>query len=218
MNNEEKFKLFIYESMYNGSLDECVGNQILELHQESFFQSPVKACLEKLKKIKNARPNEFSGPKEVKEYVDKYYDDILYISSIVEENPEKLRNFNFKHGLAIAAEIIVAYALLMPATLAFTIPGIILLILAIVHSLIVGMKNVLHKKSDNAALSDLAKIKTALTSILKRGANTECKSKISTVINEISAAESEMKRQEKDDIMALAAASGNVGVKANFNF
>ena len=218
MTKDEEFKLFVYEAMHSGDLNEQVGNHILDLYEESFFNSPVKSHLEKLKRIKNARPDEYTGPKEVKEYLDKYYDDIVYIANIVEQNPEKLRSFNFKNGLALAAEIVVAYALTIPMTTAFLIPAVILAIIVVIHSLIIAFKNSLYRRSDKAAMSDLLKIKAALKKIMHGGVNTECKSKISRVISEIDNAESETKRQEKDDLLAAAASQGNLGVRANLNF
>lgn len=73
-----------------------------ELYEERVFGGPIKKKIDKLKEIKDQKPSEYDGPKEIKEFIDKNYNDIIECAKILEAEPSKLRKneINMKIGVA----------------------------------------------------------------------------------------------------------------------
>ena len=64
------------------------GDQVLD---ESFFHSPLKKWIPKLKEIRDESPDSTTTPKEVKRYVDQHYSELMKICQDVEDYPETVR-------------------------------------------------------------------------------------------------------------------------------
>ena len=64
------------------------------------YRSPLRKKLEQLKAIKDASPKEYDGPKEVKDFVDKHYDEIVKCANILEKEGKDLEKDSYRYLIA----------------------------------------------------------------------------------------------------------------------
>ena len=193
-----------YDSIYD-YLQECVNNDIYtedfandicDLAYNKYITegviNPLKNKLKELKKIKDTKPEEYSGPEEVKEYVDKYYDKIVKISKILEEEPRKISKATWKWliGSVIAIIVGVAAMIIFPMGVVEDI-AMYTGILALVSLFIGWVPIYMRVQNDYNGVKDLIKIKKALQKLDKIKLPENYKKKISALISKIDDVENE---------------------------
>lgn len=152
---------------------------------------------ERLEKIKEAKPDEFSGNPKVKEYVDENYDKLMSAARILEKEPQKITDSQYKEVVGIVLSIISLYGglALTTATKAgvFMAAGsagyIIGLIAVMVHAIITMVRS----NNDIRSFKELSKISSALKKVKNRkGMPEKYQRKIQELINAIDDAETEI--------------------------
>lgn len=164
-----------------------------------FSKSPLKDTLENLKKIKDAKPDEYSDEEEVKEFVDKHYNDLVKTAELLEKEPEELskneKNYLVSLALAIIAFVAGAVAgggvvtvVLMGASFAWIYIG----------SIIVAITSSARTNADIDSMKQLTKIKKALKNIKTDKIPESYQKKIKKLIEKINDAETDIYSKLKE--------------------
>ena len=155
--------------------------------------NPLKAHLEKLKEIKDAKPSEFSDDTEIKEFVDKHYDEILRASKLLEEEPEKIDKKDIKTTIAVIIEFIAYFSALTVSASIESLPlfvlGCIAALLFICHTFVAIICTSSRASADVESVKNLTKIKTSLSKIKTDKLPESMKKKISKMQEKIDDAE-----------------------------
>ena len=162
---------------------------------EASKSSPLKDMLPKLKKIKDAKPSEYDGQEEVKEFVDKYYDDITKSTDLLQEEPAKLSKANKNYLLRFCLSLIgyvggLALTSILPAAGAAIIVGST--VFMVIDSIVSIIVQNARAEADTTAMKDLSKVKTALKKLDSKKLPDKYKKKVSKLIQEIDDAETEI--------------------------
>lgn len=192
----------IFEAERLGEIDLQTRDMLLDAYTESVFEiNPLHKFLKKTKEIKTAKPKEYDGPEEIKEFVDKYYDDIKKISGILEKEPNKLRTSEIRYCIATILGIIGFYGGHILAIITLT-PEISIiafagLILSLIYSILRSILNAFRARDDIKVSDDLAKVRSALKKIKTNKLSKKDKNKISDMITAIDDAETEVSARMK---------------------
>lgn len=191
----DELKSQIFEAYLNNDSDE------FDLYTESFLGNPLKKFKEKIKEIKDQKPKEYAGPSELKEFVDKHYNNIMKASDLLEKEPEDLRNNDLKF-LAMFAGSFVGGAAIMITGLATLTPtayiiGFILYVLSFVEAIIYAIIQSCRSNTDIKVSDDLVKIRSALKKVNTDKLDDKSKNKISDMIAAIDDAETEISARMK---------------------
>ena len=192
----------IFEAERLGEIDLQTRDMLLDAYTESVFEiDPLHKFLKKTKEIKNAKPKEYDGPEEIKEFVDKYYNDIKKISGILEKEPDKLRTSEIRYCIMTISSIIgffgahiLAIITLTPEISTVAFAG---LILSLIYSILRPILKAFRVKDDIKVSDDLAKIRSALKKIKTDKLDKRYKNKISDMITAIDDAETEVSARMK---------------------
>lgn len=196
--------LSIYEGVNSGEISQEEGYKAIGLIQEGVFNSPLKKKLDKLKEIKDAKPKEYDGPKEVKDFVDKYYKDIVACAELAEKEPGNIRKAEIHSVVGCITGYVAGFAAFCSSVTVGGTIGIGLLaggwvgmILAILGSAISTIVLACRSNDDIKATDELAKIRSALKKIDTSKLPKEYKNKIADIITSIDDAETEISSRLK---------------------
>ena len=218
MNNFDKLKLRVYESTlddeskvnYVNLMESCDEENLQDvcesvemiLEGEEYITeaslSPARAVKKDLEKIKNSKPDDYSGDNEIINYVDKNYDKLVSSAELLEKEPEKLRSNDIKVCVGtilgfLGSVVLTSFPLLdLIAIVGFCISFIapyIYLYIAYVRQC-----------DDRKVMDDLTKIKKALIKVKdKKGVPEAQKKKIVKIIEKIDDAETECNARFKTE-------------------
>lgn len=188
-------ELAICESCTNGQIDEDTRDLMLSVYQESVF-SPMKKWKDKLKYIKKAKPSEYDGPEEIKNFVDKSYDDIMNSSEILEKEPSKLRSNDVKAIIGVLAATLTAFAVSAINPLAETV-SLTLFLTGWVGTFCHTIITYIRSNDDIECANALDSVRTALKKIDKDKLSDTDKKKVSDLLTAIDDAQSEVEGRLK---------------------
>ena len=195
--------MMIYEASLNGSISEETRDEMLRVYIEGFSLNPVRKFKKKIDEIKKAKPSEYSDDKEIKEYVDKHYNDIMKISGLLEKEPDKLRKSDIRYMVTYVAENI---ASVVGFVVGVSMPGVGPTVMAVtfgpalftlLHSALRVIVMSVRKSDDIKVSDDLAKIRTALKKVDVKKLPKEYAKKISDMLVAIDDAETEINSRVK---------------------
>lgn len=162
---------------------------------ESFTKSPLKNMIPQLKKIKDEKPGEYDDQKDVKKFVDKYYDDLTKASTMLQEEPEKLTKDNRNYLITLLISV-VTYMASMGVMVANPAVGLGMFVISFMWILVSDIAYVIIRNArvnaDVTAGKELSKIKTALKKLDKAKLPDSYKKKVSKLIQEIDDAETDL--------------------------
>ncbi len=163
------------------SINEMVAELGLEPLDESFFHSNLAKYVDKMKQIKDEKPDESSSSKEVKQFVNKYYDDIVKVSKDIENYTDNNKVDVIHRVCAVIVPYIAAVATISSPPL-FTI-SIIATIIGYI-CMMVGTYNDIRETT--SVYADLQKVESALKKAKNaKGLSAEDKSKINKLLSKI---------------------------------
>lgn len=219
MNAFEQLKLDVYESTlddedkmrYLNLMESCEDEDLQDvcesvemiLEGEEYVTeaslSPMKSMKEDLRKIKDSKPDEYTGDNEVINYVDKNYDKLIKCAEFLEKEPETLRSHEVKMSTGMILGLLGSLCLLP-----FGTPGLILSTIGYALSFIIPAtyKCIDYSRGidDRKAMDDLTKIKKALMKLKdKKGLPEAQKKKIAKIIVKIDDAEIECNARFKTE-------------------
>lgn len=175
-----------------------------------------------MKAINDASPKEYQGPKEIKQFVDKYYDDIVKCAKLLESEPTTIKKTDIKmiirvaiayFGIPILAGILAYAGTLVgvggAAVLSIGVAGAGMAIagLSAIVSVISGIFAIVsgamylvirygRKTNDAKAIAELSKIGNAMKKAQnQKDMPREYKNKITDLLDAISSAEIEMSKR-----------------------
>lgn len=169
---------------------------------ESVF-NPMGKWIKKLKEIKNTKPDEFSDDIEIKQFVDKEYDDIIKSSKLLEKDVSNLSKKEILYMCGAVCGYLGGFVIFVASgSLGLGIVGAILSFALAIISVILEFVNYY---SDNRCAKELRKIKSSLIKVQnKKGLDENTKKKISRMITSITDAEAEytsrMKVEESAEV------------------
>lgn len=150
----------IYSEFENRNIFESVqflNESELEILNEGFV---INSFLNKVKEIKRAKPNEFSESPEIKEFVDKYYDDIMNAANTLEKEPKKLSK-HLVGNLCIQAATFVGLAI----TTAAPAIGMIVFVLGFV-SFVIHLSYIVKRSNKyGEGVAEIKKLKSSLEKV-----------------------------------------------------
>lgn len=163
--------------------------------------SPLSSIKEKIKNIKENKPNEYDKVKDIADFLDTHEKDIKKAAELIEAEPTKLRKADINMLIRFCLEVIgmfaglgmvAAFELSNPVGLAI---GVAMFIgsyfLMIVDAIVTLIVRYIRANDDVEVLRNLSKIKNALVKIEKKKLPDKYKKKISSTITKISDAEEE---------------------------
>ena len=155
----------------------------------------ISKFIDKLKEIKNSKPDEYTKNDEVKKFVDKYHDDLIEVADILEKEPKNIRKSELKAmaGIAVAfiGDIIIALGASAESIVIMSIGGVGMA-LGVIATIVGSIIMVIRSTKDTDAANELNKIKTSLKKVLNnKGLEEDTKKKISKIITKINDAETE---------------------------
>ena len=150
----------------NAIIDEAILN-------EGLFNSPMRSKLAKLKEIKDAKPKDYEGPEAVKKFVDKYYDDIIKASRLLEKEPNELHRNEILYLISFVATFCAGYAAIVVSVTTASVAassvlfgaGIASFILSFIISCIYPIIQYFRTSHDRDAADQLAKIRRSLKKV-----------------------------------------------------
>lgn len=157
---------------------------------ESVF-NPMGKWIKKLKEIKNTKPDEFSDDIEIKQFVDKQYDDIIKSSKLLEKDVSNLTKKEILYMVTFVCGYLGGF-LIMVTPEFLGLGGIVGAILSFALVIISIILEFVNHYSDNRCAKELRKIKSSLIKVQnKKGLDENTKKKISRMITSIKDAEAE---------------------------
>lgn len=204
---------FIFEYTY----EEDNGKYVTESFKDII--SPLRSLKEKIKNIKENKPDQYDSIKKIEEFLDKYENDIAKASKLLEEEPQKLQKKETNWLIRLCLEFIgmfASVALIEVAPVAACVLFFGSYILMFVDMIVTCVVLYIRGNDDVAVLKDLSKIKNALNKINEKKLSDKYKKKISSIKTKISDAE-EMaygklkvaKESEDPEILAVNEACEN---------
>lgn len=151
-------------------------------YNESLFKSPLKGFIKKLKDIKDSKPNEYDGPKEVKNFVDKNYDDIIKASELLEKEPDELNKSAVRYLITVGISLVTTLIGSASGLLGILILGGII---EFVSSIIYVVSSCIRETHDSQTLNELLKIQQALKKVNTSKLSDDHKKKINKMITAI---------------------------------
>lgn len=183
-------------SAYNVLFEEVMEYNFNKIEEE-FFTEGVVNPLGKFKKIiKNIRdnkPSQYSDDKEVIEFVDKNYDDIIKASDILEKEPDKLRKTDVGFLIRITIEFIGFMGLT-----SVSIPGALMFgIIMTLDTLLTPVLVYFRTNADSDVHDKLIQIKKSLSNVNTKKLPKSAKVKIDKMIDKIDDADISMSRRTR---------------------
>lgn len=199
---QNELKLAIYESIRNNELSQEVGYKMMDVFDseenitEGVLSNPLRKSLNKLKEIREAKPKTYSGPEDVKKFVDDHYDEIVKISKIAEKEPKDIRDSEIKTTVGYIVSVLsgIGIMILGAAKNSFIlggvgiIPGILGTLFVSIYPLIKAVRI----SNDIKASDELIKVRDALSKLDTKNLPKEYKNKIVDIINAINDADTEI--------------------------
>lgn len=179
----------IYESALDGEItaEQCQAMEDI-LMQENVLSNPIKKLKDKIKTIRDAKPDEFSGNSVIKNYIDKNYEELSKASEILEEEPETLRKDQIK-VLIVTVSSLIGGMLLAGVS---AVPSLILILVGYLTAIISTICTYIRANDDQATYNNLIKIRESLKKVYKNSKlDAETKKKISNMIGKIDDVETE---------------------------
>ena len=162
---------FLDDSIYecnNDSFDYDLGDICDNIYTEKTFSLPLKKYVDKIKEIKRAKPSEYEGSNKCKKFIDKYGDDIIKISKLLEKEPEELKSMEIKSVLTMIGSILAVYASIPLFGFEASFIGIAVAVIAIIFaviSLIISVFMIVRVSEATEISNELTKIETTLRKI-----------------------------------------------------
>lgn len=179
----------IYESALDGEItaEQCQAMEDI-LMQENVLSNPIKKLKDKIKTIRDAKPDEFSGNSVIKNYIDKNYEELSKASEILEEEPETLRKDQIK-VLIVTVSSLIGGMLLAGVS---AVPSLILILVGYLTAIISTICTYIRANDDQTTYNNLVKIRESLKKVYKNSKlDAETKKKIINMINKIDDVETE---------------------------
>lgn len=182
----------------NAIIDEAILN-------EGLFNSPMKSKLTKLKEIKDAKPKEYEGPEAVKKFVDKYYDDIIKASRLLEKEPNELHRNEILYLISFVATFCAGYAAIAVSVTTASVvagpalfgAGIASFILSFIISCVYPIIQYFRTSHDRDAADQLAKIRRSLKKVDPKKLPEEHRRKLDDCLEAIDDAETAISARVK---------------------
>lgn len=169
-------------------INECYDLQVMN-------EFAISKFIDKLKQIKNNKPDEYTSNEEVKEFVDKNYNDLVDISNILEKEPKELRKTEIKTLLGGVTTLIGQFTLLgglEANSIIMTVFGGVGVFLSVTFIIVSAVVSYIRANKDIEAANDLNKIRSSLKKVQNNeNLENEYKRKISKIISKIDDAETE---------------------------
>lgn len=181
----------IYESALDGEItaEQCQAMEDI-LMQEKVFDNPIRKFMDKIKSIRDEKPDEFSGAPVVKNYIDKNYNELSKAADILENEPSTLRKDQIKVLIGTVSTIIGGILIGSVSVLANV--GFVLWITAFLGAIISAIVTYIRTNDDQTAYNNLIKIRESLKKVGKSTKlDNDTKKKISSMINKIDDVETE---------------------------
>lgn len=162
---------FLDDSIYecnNDNFDYDLGDICDDIYTEKTFSLPLKDYVDKIKEIKRAKPSEYEGSNKCKEFIDKYGDDIIKISKLLEKEPEELKSMEIKSALTIIGSVLAVYASIPFFGFEASFIGIAVAVISIIFgviSLIIDVFMIVRVSEATEISNELTKIETTLKKI-----------------------------------------------------
>lgn len=179
----------IYESALDGEItaEQCQAMEDI-LMQENVLSNPIKKLKDKIKTIRDTKPDEFSGNSVIKNYIDKNYEELSKASEILEEEPETLRKDQIK-VLIVTVSSLIGGMLLAGVS---AVPSLILILVGYLTAIISTICTYIRANDDQTTYNNLIKIRESLKKVYKNSKlDAETKKKIINMINKIDDVETE---------------------------
>lgn len=187
-------ELAICEAENNGEIDLYTRDNLLSVLTEGSM-NPLKKFVERIRTIRETKPDEYDGPEEVKKYIDKNGEDLIAAAKLLEREPEKLRKTEISWLVGVVLSWIGAFmGILLNSSLFVPILGTMLMIII---SIIFMVITYVRTNADTKVSNDLSKIRASLKKIDSSKLPDNYKKKISKVITAIDDAETEMSARIK---------------------
>jgi len=183
-------------SAYNVLFEEVMEYSFNKIEEEFFTESiinPLGKFKKIIKNIRDNKPSQYSDDKEVIEFVDKNYDDIIKASDILEKEPDKLRKTDVGFLIRITIEFIGFIGLTgvsIPGALTF---GVIMTLDTLLTPVLVYFRT----NADSDVHDKLIQIKKSLSNVNTKNLPKSAKVKIDKMIDKIDDADISMSRRTR---------------------
>ena len=157
--------------------------------------SPVRKLKDKLKKVKDEKPSEYSDDTEVRKFIDESYDTIDDAAKILEKEPKELRKKDIQYLVSFCITYIGGFLLFCSTPLSGGImlfSGMGLMILSIVITAVYSIISYIRANDDKDAYNDLQKIRNALKKVQDKKMPDSYKKKIADLLTAIDDASEEI--------------------------
>lgn len=175
----------------------------VDIFTEGVFSNPLRKSLKIIKEIKDAKPKSYNGPIEIKNFIDKYYNEIIKISKMAEKEPKDIRSSDIKIAAGTIVSIVAGFGLMMAYAFSaleimplFYASGIVA-ILSIVIDTVYPLIKAVRINNDIKATDDLSKIRDALNKLDTAKLPEQYKNKIADVVEAINDADTEISTRFK---------------------
>ena len=220
MNAFEQLKLDVYESTlddddkmrYLNLMESCDEEDVQDICEsvemildgEEYVTeaslSPARSVKKDLEKIKNSKPDDYSGDNEIINYVDKNYDKLVNCAEILEKEPAKLRSNEIKMCVGFVLGLIGSASLMVLGGGVGIAVGLTGWVLSYISPFIYAIIAYARGCDDRKAMDDLTKIKKSLMKVKdKKGLPETQKKKIAKIIDKIDDAETECNARFKTE-------------------
>lgn len=188
-------ELAICEAENNGEIDLDTRDNLLTVLTEGSI-NPLKKFVERIRAIRETKPDEYDGPEEIKKYIDKNGEDLIAAAKLLEREPEKLRKseISWSVGVILSSIGALVFGMAKPAFCMVPIVGTLLMIvISIIYMVIIYVR----ANADTKVSNDLSKIRASLKKIDSSKLPDNYKKKISKVVTAIDDAETEISSRIK---------------------
>ena len=178
---------------YNEYLE--IGNLFFESKGDRISRKLIKT----VEKIKNEKPSEYTGPIDLKKYVDKNYNSLVKTASLLEKDIKNLRKSEVRDliiglGILISGYVIaIGGPILNPlGIISYTATGAATMFIGAAYLIVTIIISYIRTNKDWELLKDLNKIKTSLQRhVNNKKINDSTRKKISGIIEKIDDAQEE---------------------------
>lgn len=193
---KESEELIVDKDLMDIALESFDDIMIDDIYTTETFSNPIRKFKDKIEEIKEAKPGQSDTPDSVKEFVDKYYDDIVKASKVLEKEPDKLTKSDIIDAIGYVVAYIGGYGVIIAGLSAGTVPAIILSIigagLIIVASIVSMVITWVRRNNDVTVVKNLTKIKAALQKLDTKKLPADTKKKVEKLIEKINDAETDI--------------------------
>jgi len=194
MSNYDKIFESLQSKVTSGELTIEAASVLNDIAYDAYVQegalSPLKDKVAKIKEIKDAKPDEYDGPEEVKAFVDKNFTDISKAAELLQKEPDEFSKNEKKYLATVAISMITFIAGMMSGV--GMVVGLIGYFTMFISSIVYMLVTNARAHDDTEAMKNLSKIKTSLKKVNKDKLPDEYKKKISKMIQDIDDAETDI--------------------------